>query len=265
MGFKTRIDYSDNRQIKQRTYTSTDLSGTTVFGIDYSGLTAGVDLDTVIVTSTLANVDTTFSGDSFQTIFTFPDSRMVVASESIEVITNLNSGTTQTALGYEPTESTEIDGNTVNLAYTGATFDFTVTEISEDNFLGWSGTANSTVVTFLSGSSLDFQERTIWADVKGIIQTKRLIITDELDTDNTVTKVLVKQSDGDVVEKDITFFHDQGIPATVWNIEHNLSKYPSITVIDTANSIVEGAVKYIDINNVEITFNSAFSGSAICN
>lgn len=42
-GFRTRIDYSDNRQITQRQLTSTDLSGTTVFGGEFSDLPSGVN------------------------------------------------------------------------------------------------------------------------------------------------------------------------------------------------------------------------------
>jgi hypothetical protein len=201
--FRTKIDLGDNRQGLQRVHTITDLSGTTIFGTDYSGLTAGVDLNTIGTTSTLVNVDTTFSGDSFQTIFTFPDARMVVASESLNVITNLNSGDTQNAVGFEVTESTVIDGNTVNLLYSGASFDFTVTEIFEDNFVGWSGTANSDVVQFLSASTLDYQERLIWVDVKGITKTKQLVIEDLPIKNNTLQAVLGRQADGDVVEVDL--------------------------------------------------------------
>ena len=37
-----------------------------------------------------------------------------------------------------------------------------------------------------------------------------------------------------------TFTFTQGVPATTWNITHNLNKFPSITVIDTANTVVTG-------------------------
>ena len=36
MGFRTKLDYSDNRQIKQRERTLTNLSGGTVFGVPFS-------------------------------------------------------------------------------------------------------------------------------------------------------------------------------------------------------------------------------------
>ena len=56
-GFRTKINLGDNRQGIQRKGTITDLSGTTVFGTEYSALTSGVDLETVQTTSTLGNVD----------------------------------------------------------------------------------------------------------------------------------------------------------------------------------------------------------------
>ena len=46
---------------------------------------------------------------------------------------------------------------------------------------------------------------------------------------------------------------------------HKLNKYPSVTVIDSANNEVEGEISYIDLNNITIKFNSSFSGKAILN
>jgi hypothetical protein len=57
----------------------------------------------------------------------------------------------------------------------------------------------------------------------------------------------------------------QGVPATTWNIQHNLGKFPSITVIDTGNTVVTGEYTYIDNNNVTLTFSAAFAGKAYLN
>jgi hypothetical protein len=53
--------------------------------------------------------------------------------------------------------------------------------------------------------------------------------------------------------------------STTWNIQHNLGKFPSITVIDTANTVVTGEYTYIDNNNVTLTFSAAFAGKAYLN
>jgi hypothetical protein len=51
----------------------------------------------------------------------------------------------------------------------------------------------------------------------------------------------------------------------IWQIEHNLNKYPSITVVDTANNVIYGEVNYNDLNNVTITFASSVTGYAYFN
>ena len=62
-----------------------------------------------------------------------------------------------------------------------------------------------------------------------------------------------------------TFVFTQGVPATVWNIQHNLGKFPSITVIDTGDTVVTGEYTYIDNNNVTLTFSAGFAGKAYLN
>lgn len=66
-------------------------------------------------------------------------------------------------------------------------------------------------------------------------------------------------------EGDKNYMHDQGVVSAVWSVNHNLAKYPSVSVVDTSNQIVVGVVEYIDTNNLTITFNAAFSGSAYIN
>ena len=61
------------------------------------------------------------------------------------------------------------------------------------------------------------------------------------------------------------YTHKQLSAATVWNIQHNLNKHPSVTVIDSAGTKVYGDIEYIDNNNVRVTFTSAFAGRAYLN
>ena len=62
-----------------------------------------------------------------------------------------------------------------------------------------------------------------------------------------------------------TFVFNQGVPATTWNIAHNLGKFPSITVIDTGDTVVQGEYTYVDNNNVTLKFSAAFAGKAYLN
>jgi len=64
---------------------------------------------------------------------------------------------------------------------------------------------------------------------------------------------------------DKTFTFEQAVPDTEWIINHNLNKFPSITVEDSSGKVVEGAEEYIDQNNLKINFCAAFSGKAHLN
>lgn len=86
-------------------------------------------------------------------------------------------------------------------------------------------------------------------------------------------KFLIIGEDGDVTLSEIREFnindkflvYNKNVPSNEWIINHNLEKYPSVTVVDSANSIITGEVTYIDMNNLKITFQAAFSGRAYLN
>jgi hypothetical protein len=62
-----------------------------------------------------------------------------------------------------------------------------------------------------------------------------------------------------------TYVHNQTTPNIEWTITHTMNKFPSVTIVDSAGSIVEGAVDYINLNSCKITFCGAFSGKAYFN
>ena len=61
------------------------------------------------------------------------------------------------------------------------------------------------------------------------------------------------------------YIHTQTAPATTWTIQHNLGRYPSVTVVDSGNSEVIPNITYVDQNTVTATFGSATSGKAYVN
>lgn len=65
--------------------------------------------------------------------------------------------------------------------------------------------------------------------------------------------------------EDKTFVFEQGVVSVTWEIEHNLGKKPSVTVVDTADNVIYPAVQYIDDNNCVVTFNAATKGKAYLN
>ena len=62
-----------------------------------------------------------------------------------------------------------------------------------------------------------------------------------------------------------SYTHTQAIPQSVWAISHNLGRYPSVTVVDSAGSVVVGDIEYVSNNSVVLTFSAAFGGSAYLN
>ena len=60
----------------------------------------------------------------------------------------------------------------------------------------------------------------------------------------------------------IAYAHTQGVSASTWNIVHSLNFKPNVTIIDSAGSVVEGEIEYLDNNNLVLTFAYAFSGNA---
>jgi len=62
-----------------------------------------------------------------------------------------------------------------------------------------------------------------------------------------------------------TYVFSQNTPSTTWEITHNLGKFPSITVIDTGNTVVTGEYNYTSNTNVILTFSAAFAGKAYLN
>lgn len=64
---------------------------------------------------------------------------------------------------------------------------------------------------------------------------------------------------------DANYVHDQAQPASIWTINHFLNKKVSVTITDSAGTVVEGQVTINDGNKVVIEFNFPFSGEAILN
>ena len=84
-----------------------------------------------------------------------------------------------------------------------------------------------------------------------------------LDGTNVVKFRTVTELASDGADKN--YVHNQGAASATWNIAHNLNKYPAAVVVDSAGSVVVGQIEYVDLNNITITFNAAFSGDAYIN
>ena len=179
--FRTKLDFSDNRQVKQRIETTTNLSGATTFGVPFSDLPTGPNPVLSSITQTFSSISSTFSGNNTTTIFTWGDANMAIAEAAFSAITPSTSAITQDS-GYVfvPDFSSyfNIDGNTGYTQYTGVSYDIQITDMADLGGGNYTGDVSTTVLEYVTTNGLDFTGRTIWADVSGITRTNRLIITD---------------------------------------------------------------------------------------
>ena len=68
-----------------------------------------------------------------------------------------------------------------------------------------------------------------------------------------------------LLNADKTFVFEQGIASDTWEITHNLNKYPSVTVVDSAGNEVIAEVNYTSMNTCVVTMTAAFKGKAYLN
>jgi hypothetical protein len=62
-----------------------------------------------------------------------------------------------------------------------------------------------------------------------------------------------------------TFVYTQPSPSATWIITHNLNKYVTVTIVDSAENVVIGDVVYNSLNQITVSFSGGFSGTAYIN
>ena len=67
-----------------------------------------------------------------------------------------------------------------------------------------------------------------------------------------------------------TYIHNQSSTSATWAVTHNLNRFPAVTVINSADTVVQGTIVYNTANKLTITFFSegdalAFQGKAYLN
>ena len=88
------------------------------------------------------------------------------------------------------------------------------------------------------------------------------------DTPNRVTvdqdapNVVVVRSTSPSSSSTRRHIHTQGTASTEWVITHTLGGRPSVTVVDSAGTVVIGEVQYDSNTQVTVSFTAAFSGYA---
>ncbi len=64
--------------------------------------------------------------------------------------------------------------------------------------------------------------------------------------------------------QDKNFAYDFTNSAEV-TVDHSLSKYPAVTIVDSSGDEVEAEVEHLSVNQLVARFSASFSGRVICN
>jgi hypothetical protein len=78
----------------------------------------------------------------------------------------------------------------------------------------------------------------------------------------SITGVAPNQVLNLVYPASVRHVHTQGTASTTWTINHALGGYPSVSVVDSARTVVFGEVTYLSTTQVVVNFSAAFSGFA---
>lgn len=64
---------------------------------------------------------------------------------------------------------------------------------------------------------------------------------------------------------DMAYIHHQTSASREWLVRHNLGKHPSVTVVDSASTVVVGDIEYFNTEELIIRFAAEFAGRAFLN
>jgi hypothetical protein len=91
-----------------------------------------------------------------------------------------------------------------------------------------------------------------------VVTDERNIVTVEQEAPNNV----VIRSTSASAATTRRYVHTQGVASTTWVITHSLGGRPSVTIVDSAGTVVIGEVQYSSNTQISVYFSSAFSGYA---
>jgi len=116
------------------------------------------------------------------------------------------------------------------------------------------------VVTSVDTSDTAFIDMTPTTPTSGNVQ-----ITASLSATGTPDNTKFLRGDNVWARANETYTFVQAGASAVWTVQHNLDKFPSVTMVLSTGQKGYGDIVYIDENNLTITFASAESGKAYMN
>lgn len=97
------------------------------------------------------------------------------------------------------------------------------------------------------------------------VETLNTEINKKVETIEGSALIGVARSENTVTLTSKTFIFEQGIASNIWQINHNLNKHPSVTIVDTAGTVFTAQVEYNDNNNCTVYINGSTKGTAYLN
>lgn len=82
-------------------------------------------------------------------------------------------------------------------------------------------------------------------------------------TEEDIAEIVQRIEQDDVRDKN--YIHSQIVSSNEWTINHDLGKFPSVTVVDSSGALIFGEVEYLSNVTVVLRFSSEFSGVAYLN
>lgn len=76
---------------------------------------------------------------------------------------------------------------------------------------------------------------------------------------------LATKAYADVAATDKNYVHNQIRAATIWTVVHNLNKYPTVSVIDSGDTVVLGDITYNSLSQLTVTLSALSTGKVYCN
>ena len=126
--------------------------------------------------------------------------------------------------------------------------------------MGENGTCN------LGEMTLDKDDYIVAHNLNGnLILGDEVIVAQITEEQFAIIACTSEKPGGEVTGSDKHYLHTQSVASDTWTVKHSLGKYPAVTVVDSAGTVVIGDVEYIDTNTCVLKFNGAFSGKAYFN
>lgn len=61
----------------------------------------------------------------------------------------------------------------------------------------------------------------------------------------------------------VAIYHYQNSPQSVWTVNHNLGRLPTVTVIDSTNEVVFADIAHVSLSQFTVTFQAPLAGTVI--